>query len=359
MREGSDQSVVDWVRRSPSARLVRWMAAGEMDISLEAIAAVPQTAGTGYLAAVFIESGVVPRQDFDLVKLNIWVEQQCRRLPSATDRLMVKQFYRWVYLPKLRARFEGPGDSRLRTHRAKGRLKNVFALLEQIHNLGSALSDFLQRDFDSYAVETPAAVGGLPEFLRWARGQGITDLRIGHQQSSLPASSVSETERLRWVSRLVSDSDIPLSTRVAGILVIGFGVPTTRALALRRDAIGVGVNGAMTIQIGSTPIVLPAPVEDLVRQHLDLGGKDTLDWLFPGRRPGRPLTGPALWKALKQLGIRTSAARFRAQLTLAGDIPALLFAEVLGTSIRGASRVATAAGRNWADYPALRFDETN
>ena len=54
--DGNVDTVLTWIRRIP--------------ISLRAAAKLPMTGATGYLAALLMESGVVPTENFDRVRLD-------------------------------------------------------------------------------------------------------------------------------------------------------------------------------------------------------------------------------------------------------------------------------------------------
>jgi hypothetical protein len=62
---------------------------------------------------------------------------------------------------------------------------------------------------------------------------------------------------------------------------------------------------------------LPAPVADLAlqqvevrRSHAVLGRTDS-PWLFPGGRPGRPISAWAMGERLRKLGLRHAETRYR------------------------------------------------
>ena len=113
------------------------------------------------------------------------------------------------------------------------------------------------------------------------------------------------------------------------------------------------------LRLGSTPIVLPAPLDALVSTLADgrrAPGTSLLDvpssWLFPGRRPGSPLTEDALGQRLHALGISPRQSRNTALFTLAADVPAAILAKTLGIHIKAAIQWQKISGGDWAAYAA-------
>lgn len=77
-------------------------------------------------------------------------------------------------------------------------------------------------------------------------------------------------------------------------------------------------------------------------------------WLFPGGRPGQPLTPGALLPSLRHLGIPVTKARTAALHALVRQAPAPVIAQALGyhhtTTVH---RHHADAGGTWNRYPPL------
>jgi L-alanine-DL-glutamate epimerase-like enolase superfamily enzyme len=80
-------------------------------------------------------------------------------------------------------------------------------------------------------------------------------------------------------------------------------------------------------------------------------------WLFPGRVPGTHAAAGAITRKLNQHGIPARAARNTALADLAGDLPAVVLADLLGLSISAATNWANHTKRNRTDYIATRTTE--
>ena len=75
-------------------------------------------------------------------------------------------------------------------------------------------------------------------------------------------------------------------------------------------------------------------------------------WLFPGRRPGSPLTEDALAQRLHSLGISPRQGRNIALFSLAADVPAAILARTPGIHIKAAIQWQKISGGDWAAYAA-------
>ncbi|MFF9073536.1 hypothetical protein ACF1FX_27765 [Streptomyces sp. NPDC014646] len=87
------------------------------------------------------------------------------------------------------------------------------------------------------------------------------------------------------------------------------------------------------------------------RSHAVLAQADS-PWLFPGGRPGRPISAWVMGERLRKLGIRLAEARSTALFQLATELPAAVLARTLGIDITVAVTWQRAAVGDWAAYAA-------
>lgn len=106
---------------------------------------------------------------------------------------------------------------------------------------------------------------------------------------------------------------------------------------------------------------IPEPLAELVRQlpqHRRRGSSaylsDPQQWLFPGGRAGYPISRGQLSRRLASIGVDARGARNGALLQLAGEVPPIVLADLLGISINGAVRWVRVASGNWSNYVADR-----
>ena len=113
------------------------------------------------------------------------------------------------------------------------------------------------------------------------------------------------------------------------------------------------------LRLGREPVVLPEPLAGLVlglvdcrRGHAALGDQGTSPWLFPGGRPGHPISSARMTERLRQLGIQSGQSRSTALFQLATDLPAAILARMLGIHISVAVAWQRASSGDWTNYAA-------
>jgi hypothetical protein len=75
-------------------------------------------------------------------------------------------------------------------------------------------------------------------------------------------------------------------------------------------------------------------------------------WLFPGGRPGQPISPWGLGKRLRKLGIQPCPARSTALSQLATEVSAAILARTLGIHIGVTVAWQRASAGDWANYAA-------
>ena len=112
---------------------------------------------------------------------------------------------------------------------------------------------------------------------------------------------------------------------------------------------------AVRLRLGREPITLPEPLAGLVARrsgHAALGDQATSPWLFPGGRPGQPISAYQLAERLRQLGLRPAQSRTTALFGLATELPAAVLARLLGIHIKVAVAWQHASAGDWTTYAA-------
>ena len=115
----------------------------------------------------------------------------------------------------------------------------------------------------------------------------------------------------------------------------------------------------MRLRLGRAPIVLPDQLAELVsalivdhRGHAVVGASGSSPWLFPGGRPGHPISADHLRQRLKALGIQPRQARNTALFQLATELPAAVLARLLGIDITAAIAWQRLSSGDWMSYAA-------
>lgn len=351
------EAVVGWIRKSPMSQVVRQMARGELPISLNAVASLPATGASGYLAALLMEAGIVPEENFDRLRLEHWEREEFANLRNPDHRHLLHRYAAWVVNrkfpmdPRLAA-----SDQSLRLTRSRTHLTHIMDLLNAIDTLGFDLDTFPQRAFDEWVAVRGERGHEVTRFVRWARTQRITRLNSVHKPRIIGTVTITDDVRWDWMKRLLSSEEIRLNWRLGGLLAILYGVLVTRVVALPLSA--VDISGAQVrLSLGREPIILPDALGDLVRRQIadGLSRDPERRWLFPGIRPGQHLSARALKSPLAKRGIHLGQGRIVALMTLSQEIAPSVLTDLLGISIEAAMRWSRLAGRDWNDYPRLRM----
>lgn len=88
------------------------------------------------------------------------------------------------------------------------------------------------------------------------------------------------------------------------------------------------------------------------RGKAEVGTPDDVPWLFPGGRPGCPVTDSQIGKRLHDVGIRPEQDRSAALFTLASELPAAILARMLGTQVKVAVQRQKASAGDCGAYAA-------
>ncbi|WP_159736774.1 hypothetical protein [Arthrobacter sp. 9V] len=359
--DGNAQTILTWVLRSPMAVVVKAMATGNTAISLRAVAELPNARATGYFAALLMEAGVVPVDNFDRVRLEVWQRQFFASLTKPDERSLLQRYAAWAVNPQFSNEAHlSKTDESSRYRQSKAHLIAVTEFLQHLDSLGLSLESTPQRLFDNYVVTHRRGRAALTPFIRWARNQRLTRLRSEYlPQRSPGVTAVSEDQRWEWVKYLLNADDLGFAARVGGLLMLLYGITATRVVTIQLDDLDID-SDTIRISLGSDPIELPEAMTSLVRQLLDSARRASTGehiWLFAGRKPGRHLTTAAMTEPLRRRGINSRAGRSTAMINLARDIPPAVLASLLGISIHTATRWSALSSRDWVDYPRIRLAE--
>jgi hypothetical protein len=171
----------------------------------------------------------------------------------------------------------------------------------------------------------------------------------------------------RWADarRLLHDDTLATGDRVAGLLLLLYAQRIASLARLTADAV-LDDGEQVRLLLGTVPVLLPAPLASLVRDlvatrhsHAALGRPASTPWLFPGGRPGQPISNDGLTTRLSKIGLSPGRARSTALFTLAAEIPPKVLARMLGIHIQVAVQWQKAAAGDWMTYAADVSQRTN
>jgi hypothetical protein len=232
----------------------------------------------------------------------------------------------------------------LRDHQARGHQRPAWPTRAGLHRaVGLTLGACTQADLDQWLSGISSHLVRSANFVRWAvarkHASGPT---APATRWTGPSGPVDQDRRWADARRLLQDGTCPPAGRVAGLLVLLYAQKLSVITALTTQHVQ-HEDGRTLLRLGSRPVVLPAPLDDLVA-GLAAGrrprGSSLLvvpsPWLFPGRWPGRALTEDALAQRLRALGISPRQGRSTALFTLAAEVLAAILAKTLGIHVQAA-----------------------
>jgi hypothetical protein len=348
---------LNWLRAGAGAKVLAELASGQLACSHLALDAHPQRQAADYLRHVLVANGVLPDRDEALATTADFLTDTLAGITDDHDRRLVHTYATWRVLRRLRRSAEQAGRPRTYTRHSRMNITAAVRLLDWLAQRGISLARAGQRDIDTWLTGGSAAYHAR-DFLLWATNAGHAhDLSIP-ALSHATGPAVSADQRWAQLDMLLHDSNIDLTDRVAGALLLLYGQPLSRITALTTGQ--VETHGEqVTIRFGRADVDVPEPLagllRDLVRQgrrYRGVGSPATTCWLFPGLHPGRPLTAARLGERLRAIGVSAQHGRRAALMQLAAQLPAAVLAELLGLHPNTAVRWVSQAGGDWTRYAA-------
>ena len=133
-------------------------------------------------------------------------------------------------------------------------------------------------------------------FISWTvRHKIARDVAVKGRPAAVPVSFLDDTEQARQLRTCLNDTGMPLDLRVAGALVLVYGLPFSKIAYLTRDDIARH-DGQTWLRLHGRQILLPPRLAALIRQLALQPAPSTIltrlagrpSWLFPGNDPTRP-----------------------------------------------------------------------
>lgn len=358
---GSPRTLIAWLSNSPNARLLARLAADGAALSHEVLDQLPPGRHEFYVRQMLVHTGVLPERDDDLERLPQWLNTVLASRPDEHARL-IRPFVHWFLLRRARRR----AASRRQPATAGGYLRTrilvALDLLTWLDEQQLSLAQLDQPSLEAWLAAGNSSSYTIRYFLDWATARGLTrPLTVPTLPRQAPDQILDEADRWDLLQRCLTDETMPLDIRAAGALVLLFGLPLSRIRHLTIDQVHV-TDTRSFLRTGRHPLLLPPRLAVLIhrlaetpltRARLVTSGTASR-WLFPGLTPGRPTTQTGIRDKLRDYNIDTRPARNAALISLAGELPSTVLADVLGLSTTTAVQWAALAGRDWAAYVAER-----
>jgi hypothetical protein len=320
---------------------------------------------TRHLRSLLVAAGILPARDEELERLTAWTRTVMRDRPAA-HVMLVRPFVQWVILRRARQQSCDRPLTRGAVDGWKSRVVQPLRFLAWLDTVSTTLAMADQGHIERWLQDGPTTRYALRPFITWARSRGLAgDLNVPPLPVGDPKSRHSAEDQWRQLRTCIHDTALPTDVRVAGGLLLLFGIRITVLARLRRDQVTVSPTGTH-LTVAQHELLIPPRLARLLATVADGTATRTArsarinsvndGWLFPGQRPGSHLTPEHLAGRLRSHGIGVRPGRNTALAELAADLPTPVLADLVGIGITTALRWARHAQRDWAPYLAARAD---
>lgn len=354
------RSVLNWLRRSASAKLLAALVTGRSEITHELLDRLPQDHSTRYVRGLLAASGVLPARQEHLAQLTLWTANALRDL-SPHHLGIIGPFTEWCVLRDARrraARDRYTWGAMIGDRTAIRTAIDFLAWLDAHH---LELAHITQEHLDHWLVAHPTKRTGIVPFIHWTGDRHLTtDLELPARKYTLPQRFLDEDDHHQQLVRCLNDNTIPLEVRIVGALIRLYGLPVARIVALTTDKFRRDDNGAY-LTLDRHPVLLPPKLARLIDQQIarprrysmfERSTDPTARFLLPGKPPDRPRHVQGVYRLLRKLGLPTSSARNTALIEAAAELPPIVLSDLFGISPKTAHRWAQYAQDSWSDYLA-------
>ncbi|MEV7188333.1 hypothetical protein [Kitasatospora sp. NPDC093102] len=353
--------MLSWLQHSPNARLLGKLAAEGAQLSHDLLDQLPPSRHELQVRNILVHSGVLPERHEDLDRIPAWLDQLLTGRTPQHARL-IRPFVHWSVLKRARRRAIRRQEPSMAGYHLRTRIRVALEFLTWLDEQKLSLGDLTQHDLDRWLADGNTRHYTIRYFLGWAAARGLAhDVTVPAIAWGGPADILNEDDRWDQLKRCLNEISMPLDVRVAGAMMLLFGLPMSRVLHLRAEHMHQQ-DGDTYLDIGKPALIVPPKlavllhqlVETPVRQAFVAGNNSGPGWLFPGLLPSRPVTPSYFNHKLTSQGINVRPARNGALVALAADIPSPVLADLLGLHITTVVRWAGIARRDWTDYLVAR-----
>lgn len=355
------RSIFVWLDRSPGARVLARLAAGELDLTHAALDGLAQTPSLHHLRQLLVATGALPERDPYMARLERAATALAASLEDPDDARLLSAYARWRVLYRVRRRASENAITANAGHNARDTIAEAARFLAWLRGHGRGLGECRQADVDAWLTQRPQSRRDLRPLIGWAAERGlVARLEVPGENRELRPQPVDDQARWELARRLLHGEDLDPADRVVGALVVLYAQPLTRIAQLRLGDI-VDVDGEVRLSFGKDQVHMPGPLGDLLRQlpwRRQVGPSGSVpgasEWLFPGRQAGRHQHPEYLSMRLRAAGIGPRALRSAALLSLGRQIAPAVLADLLNLHPNTAVRWVKAANGDWANYAAAR-----
>lgn len=336
--------------------LLRQLGRGEIALTHEAFHTLQPWRAATHLRELLMACDVLPRLDKHICSLERWLIGHLDTITDPGHAQLIHRFATWEVLPRLRNRAESTPLTPAMRRFAAEQIKLATQFLTWLSEHQRTLETCHQADINSWHVDhSEHARNRVRGFLLWAMTSRLT------RPLRLPGPSVKrnaplpQSERIALLGHLLADHQLPLRSRVAGVIVLLYAQRLSRIARLTIDDV-IRDGDQVLLRLGEPPTPVPAPLAELLlawidkRDNMNTATNPNSSWLFPGRRAGQPMHSDWLAALVNELGIPTTTGRTAAIRQHVLDMPAPVVADALGYHPVTTTKIATQAGATWSRY---------
>ncbi len=357
-------STLRWLDRAKPAALLRHLGALAKPISHNDLDDLAPSTALHYLRAVLVHLEILPDRLEPLGRLEPWLDTVLETLPPH-QVLLIRPYAQWSVLRRARRRAI---RRRYTDHSAasdRNKIRIAIRLLRWLDDQHLTIDNLDQPHLEHWLAGSRDRTCAITGFIIWLSQRGLIDddITLPAKPATLPTEVLDTANHTDRIRRLLADTTIPVTVRVAGLIVLLYGIPLTRIRLLATDAV-TQRGGATFLTFSRNPLQLPPAIAALVTDLL-VSAQDTATAAPPGRAPylfpspttpGVPLHAHTLSVYLTKLGIPTRVGRNTALFTLTAELPAPVVADLLGMHINTTTQWADYTRRDWTHYLAARSE---
>jgi hypothetical protein len=362
-RAENPSSTLRWFY-TPGFEITRRLLGGEIPISHQGLdqAAVEAPNPVAFVRAKLVASGVLDPRDESSARFAAWHATAVLRIAPGSDHAHVRAYATWKVAHQLARTVQRRGEASQSSVRyARSLVIEAIKVVLWLEEQQLELADLRQDLVDEWIASGARQRRRVRLFLAWLQRSNVTGALNVDWDERLPTRpAIDDEQRFAILRRLLHDPELDPRDRFAGSVLLLYGKPTTRIVALRTTDVDTTPDGEITLRLGRGEIPLPEPLAGIAQALRDrqLTRAGTDGWLIPGRHAGQHITADRLQQRLKRHGIeRSREGRHAALLALAARLPAPILAERIGIHQSRAAAWARMAGSTYADYVAVRLDK--
>lgn len=357
-------NTLTWLGRGSTAHTLAQLAATDGPVThdhLDQIAPAQDRGGIGHLRKLLVATDVLPERVEALAQLEPWLDRRLAGQPVELQRL-IRPFAQWAVLRKARRDAARGRYTQQSARSDREQIRHALLLLTWLHDRGLTLDDLTQPRLDAWILEgSRQRRQVIRAFVTWTAARRLTaELEIARQRNDEPTRFLDEEHHLDLLRRcLTDDNTLPIEVKVAGALILLYGVRVAQIHALTTSRITHADNRSY-ITFDANPVLLPPNLAILISRLIADPPRTTTTFrpapdtrpthLFPGKPATLPMSAASLGARLRQHGIQTAAGRNSALITLAADIPAPILADLFGIHPSTAAAWSIYARADWSDY---------